>query len=75
MMERTLTGRVAIVTGVEGIGFATARRLAQAGAAVAMADFDGAATTRTATLLTRDDGHAIAVAVDVSDEQAVQEMV
>ncbi len=74
-MERNLIGRVAIVTGAaEGIGFATARRLAQAGAAVAVADLDGAAAARAAAELTRDGGRAIGVAVDVSDEQAVQAM-
>jgi len=74
-MERNLTGRIAIVTGAaEGIGFATARRLAQAGAAVAVADLDGAAAERAAEELTRDGATAIAVAVDVSDEQAVREM-
>jgi len=75
-MERNLIDRVAIVTGAaEGIGFATAHRLAQAGAAVAVADLDGAAAARAAAQLTRDGGRAIAVAVDVSDEQAVRDMV
>jgi len=76
VIERNLTGRVAIVTGAaEGIGFAAARRLAQAGAAVAVADLDGAAAERAAGQLTQDGGRAIAVAVDVSDEQAVRDMV
>jgi len=75
-MERNLTGRIALVTGAaEGIGFATARRLAQAGAAVAVADLDGAAAERAVEELARDGATAIAVAVDVSDEQAVQDMV
>ena len=74
-MERNLTGRIALVTGAaEGIGFATARRLAQAGAAVAVADLDGAAAARAVEELARDGATAIAVAVDVSDEQAVREM-
>jgi NAD(P)-dependent dehydrogenase (short-subunit alcohol dehydrogenase family) len=39
----SLSGRVAVVTGgVRGIGLATARRLAEAGATVVVADLDGA---------------------------------
>lgn len=75
-MEHNLSGRIALVTGAaEGIGYATARRLAQAGAAVAVADLDGAAAARAAEELTRDGATAIAVTVDVSDELAVRAMV
>ena len=75
-MERNLVGRVAIVTGAaEGIGFAVARRLAAAGARVAIADIDGAAARRAAERITQDGGAALGVAADVADERAVQEMV
>jgi len=75
-VERNLVGRVAIVTGAaEGIGFAVARRLAAAGARVAIADIDGAAARRAAARITQDGGAALGVAADVADERAVQEMV
>jgi NAD(P)-dependent dehydrogenase (short-subunit alcohol dehydrogenase family) len=75
-VERNLVGRVAIVTGAaEGIGFAVARRLAAAGARVAIADIDGAAARRAAERITQDGGAALGVAADVADERAVQEMV
>ena len=75
-MERNLVGRVAIVTGAaEGIGFAVARRLAAAGARVAIADIDAAAARRAVERITQDGGAALGVAADVADERAVQEMV
>jgi len=75
-VERNLVGRVAIVTGAaEGIGFAVARRLAAAGARVAIADIDAAAARRAAARITQDGGAALGVAADVADERAVQEMV
>ncbi len=75
-MERNLVGRVAIVTGAaEGIGFAAARRLAKAGAHVAIADIDPAAARRAAELIARDGDAALGVEADVADERAVQEMV
>ena len=64
-----LDGRVAVVTGAaRGIGFASARRLIEAGATVVLADVDGAALTEAATRL---GPRAIAASLDVTDEQAV----
>jgi NAD(P)-dependent dehydrogenase (short-subunit alcohol dehydrogenase family) len=75
-MERNLESRVAIVTGAaEGIGLAIARRLAQAGASVAIADIDGAAADRAAAMLMEEGNSALGVACDVSDESAVRDLV
>jgi NAD(P)-dependent dehydrogenase (short-subunit alcohol dehydrogenase family) len=70
-------GRVALITGgASGIGRATARVLAELGAHVVVADlnFDGA--QEVAEQLVSDHGRrrAMAVAVDVTSEDAVQEM-
>ncbi len=65
-----ISGATALVTGgASGIGLATAHRLAQSGAQVALWDVDGAAATSAAAAL-GDGGHR-GVAVDVTDEAAV----
>jgi NAD(P)-dependent dehydrogenase (short-subunit alcohol dehydrogenase family) len=66
------TGRVAFVTGAgSGMGLATARAFAQAGAAVTLADVDDAQLEAAEREL-RDSGHrALAVRCDVSDEDQV----
>jgi NAD(P)-dependent dehydrogenase (short-subunit alcohol dehydrogenase family) len=71
-----LQGRVAIITGGAGaIGRATARRLAADGASVAIADRAGSAAGDVASDL-RAAGHtAVAIAVDVTDDDSVREMV
>lgn len=67
-----LTGRVAIVTGAaQGIGAATAQRLAAAGAAVAVVDLAGEKAESVAAGIIADGGKAIAVACDVSDPDQV----
>ena len=67
-----LSGRVALVTGgASGIGLATARRLAAAGARVAIADADG---RRLAGLRSRF-GRANLYEVDVADPAAVRNMI
>lgn len=67
-----LTGRMAVITGAGmGIGQAIARRFAEAGAAVVVADLDEQAATDTANDLTAAGGKAIAVNVDVSNEGEV----
>jgi NAD(P)-dependent dehydrogenase (short-subunit alcohol dehydrogenase family) len=66
-----LAGKSAIITGAAsaiGIGFATARRLAQEGARVLLADIDGAGVSAAAGIL-RDAGFdAEAAALDVTSE-------
>jgi 3-oxoacyl-[acyl-carrier protein] reductase len=68
----SLDGEVAVVTGGgHGIGAATAIRLAQDGARVAIWDTDIEAAQRTRGLLESTDGKHIAIEVDVSDSDAV----
>lgn len=69
-------GKVAIVTGAgstRGLGFATARRLAEEGAAVVLTDIEGA--EETAGRITAQGGQAIAVRHDVTDERGWQEVI
>jgi rhamnulose-1-phosphate aldolase/alcohol dehydrogenase len=75
---RELTGRVALITGgASGIGRATARRLANLGAHVVVADLngDGARDVATEICATEGEGRAVSVDVDVTSEESVQEMV
>ena len=63
----SLAGKVAIVTGAaSGIGLAAARRLAQAGAAVAIWDLNEAGAQAAAADLVKEGHRAIATRVDVS---------
>jgi 3-oxoacyl-[acyl-carrier protein] reductase len=67
-----LQNRVAIVTGGgQGIGAATAQRLAAAGAAVAVVDLIEANATSVVTQITEAGGTAVAVTCDVSQEDQV----
>jgi NAD(P)-dependent dehydrogenase (short-subunit alcohol dehydrogenase family) len=69
-------GKVALVTGAgHGIGEASARLFATEGAAVAVADLDGDAAERVAAAIEADGGRAIALTVDVTDEDQVAGMV
>jgi NAD(P)-dependent dehydrogenase (short-subunit alcohol dehydrogenase family) len=69
------TGKVALVTGAaSGMGLATARAFAEAGASVVLADFKEEVKAAAQDLVTA--GHkAIAVRCDVSDDAQVEAMV
>jgi NAD(P)-dependent dehydrogenase (short-subunit alcohol dehydrogenase family) len=71
-----LEGKVAIVTGASrGIGAATARALAAAGASVALAARDADALGRLADEIVAAGGRAIAVRTDIGETAAVEELV
>ncbi len=68
-----LKGRVAVVTGAgRGIGSATARALARAGASVALVDRDAGGVTRTAQEIAVEGGEALPFTNDVTDAFAVE---
>ena len=70
------TGKVALVTGAaSGMGLATAHAFAEAGAAVALADFRKDIVEAEARKLTAAGHKAIAVLCDVSDEAQIEQMV
>ncbi|HEV7931419.1 MAG TPA: 3-oxoacyl-ACP reductase FabG [Actinomadura sp.] len=66
------TGKVAIVTGAaQGIGAATARRLAEEGAVVAVVDLTAERAQSTVDEISAQGGTARAYGCDVADEEAV----
>ena len=70
------TGKVALVTGAAaGMGLARAKAFAEAGAAVALADFKEEAVRQAANELGAAGHKAIAVRCDVSDDAQVERMV
>src|SRR5215472_10638721 len=70
-MPEDFSGKVALVAGAgSGIGAATSRAFAAAGAQVAILDRDAAAAERVAAEITRGNGHAAAYALDVVDRDA-----
>ncbi|MCI4592069.1 SDR family oxidoreductase [Sphingobium sp. BYY-5] len=73
----SLTDRAAVVTGAAwGLGKATARRLAEAGASVLIADIDGEAATATAKELSEQfDTRVKAVQMDAGDPDAIRSAV
>src|SRR3954454_10309868 len=73
MTEHQLAQKIALVTGAgSGLGEATARRLAAAGACVTCIDLDEERARRTAAVIDASGSRAIAVGCDVGDERAVQ---
>ena len=73
MTEHQLAQKIAFVTGAgSGLGEATARRLAAAGACVACIDLDEERAGQTAAAIDASGSRAIAVGCDVGDERAVQ---
>jgi NAD(P)-dependent dehydrogenase (short-subunit alcohol dehydrogenase family) len=75
-----LDGKVAIVTGaggagVGGLGVTYATALAAEGAAVVVADLDGAAATRVADGLVRNGARAVGVGCDVTIDDDIDAMV
>jgi NAD(P)-dependent dehydrogenase (short-subunit alcohol dehydrogenase family) len=75
MPDTPLQGKVAIVTGpAGGIGSAYARGLAEAGAAVALADINGDAAAAGAAALAADGHRSVGVQVDVSSEDSANAM-
>ncbi len=76
MEDSEFTARVALVTGGgSGIGAATARRFASAGAAVVVADIDEAGAAAVAGQIVTAGGSARSVGVDVTDGGQVDEMI
>jgi len=74
-MQR-LAGQVAIVTGgAQGIGGATARRLAEEGASVLIADVDAATAERNAGAIKEAGGIAATIVADVGKHADVRRMV
>lgn len=73
-----IPGKVAVVTGAGGrgnsIGRAYALGLANAGAAVVVADINGEGAKAVANEIVAADGKAIAVQVDITDQQSVANM-
>jgi NAD(P)-dependent dehydrogenase (short-subunit alcohol dehydrogenase family) len=75
-MTRDLEGKSALVTGgASGIGRATALAFAREGARVAVADIMQDAAQRTVTEIEAMGGQALAIACDVTDDDAVKAMI
>jgi 2-deoxy-D-gluconate 3-dehydrogenase len=71
----SLTGKSAIVTGAaKGIGLGIAKRLAQAGASVLIADIDESGAVEAATAIAESNGTAHGMKVDVSNDDDILAM-
>ncbi|WP_159402024.1 SDR family NAD(P)-dependent oxidoreductase, partial [Streptomyces hygroscopicus] len=65
--------RAGLVTGAgSGIGRATALEIARSGAAVAVLDIDAGAAAETTEMIRKEGGEALAVTVDIADEDSVR---
>ncbi|MGF6959650.1 3-hydroxybutyrate dehydrogenase [Paraburkholderia youngii] len=74
MLNKSLTGRVALVTGAaSGIGKQIALTLSAAGAAVAIADLNQGGANAVAEEIKQAGGKSIGVAMDVTKEDAVNQ--
>ena len=74
--EGKLSNQVAIVTGAgQGMGAATAARLAHEGAAVVVSDIDESKTARVAEEINNSGGRAVSAKADVTKEDEVASMV
>jgi len=75
-MNLSFENKVALVTGAgSGMGLATAKAFAEAGAAVVLADIDENAVRSAAEELVSADHKAIAVRCNVADEAEVAAMI
>jgi NAD(P)-dependent dehydrogenase (short-subunit alcohol dehydrogenase family) len=75
-MNGSFEGRVALVTGAAaGMGFATAKAFAEAGAAVALADMNDDAVQEAAGELAKAGHKVLPVRCDVADDEGVAAMV
>jgi NAD(P)-dependent dehydrogenase (short-subunit alcohol dehydrogenase family) len=75
-MTQRLADKVAVITGAgSGIGRVAAQLFASEGASIVVADVVAEAASDTAATITAAGGHAVAVTVDVADEEAVGDMV
>lgn len=75
-MDRTLEGRTAVVTGASrGIGRAIATLFAAEGANVALVSRSREALDDVAAGITRDGGQALVIAVDITADEAPEEIV
>ena len=73
---KLMENKVALITGAaQGIGFVTARAFAEAGASVALADWDKELVNKVVNELLANGYSAIAIVCDVSDDAQVKAMV
>ncbi|MBS1576247.1 MAG: SDR family oxidoreductase [Bacteroidetes bacterium] len=73
---KLMENKVVLITGAaQGLGFAAAKAFAEAGASVALADWDTALVNKAAEQLAKDGYKTLAIVCDVSDDAQVKAMV